>query len=266
MKTIEGEDNFSKLCNKYMGLLSDVEIVFSPHYFSMKEYQVEKVFEPKTISRAEELTFQLTILSNSLRSIRDCIIGATDVINEYIEEYNADWRHYSSVNRVATIQEYGGEDEDYNSDGSIKFRDDSESLKSYTIHAELSRFIESNSNQTRGEYVGTSHPSHFYELSMLAANKHEYSVMAFFREKGNEIPEYKFEDGKMIPVSTIERIEKEGYQDLLNHRTVEIFNYMLLECQEISAFFQTIDPYSDSKDQYTELLGRLNGVLNISLE
>jgi hypothetical protein len=265
MKRIEAEDNFAKLANKYMNSLFDLECAFSPHYYSMREYKAFQVFESDVIRKSEEMTFQLTILSNSLSSVHECILGASGLIQTYLNEYDGDWRHYASVNRVETIKEYGGEDEDFNQDESIRFKDDSESLSSYTIHAELSRFIESKDSQVRGEYVGTSHPADFSELSALVRNKNDFNILSFFRDQGHDIPMYvENQKGEMEQLSTLDRLGKEGYEDILNAELVDIFNLVLLDCKELSEFYQALDRFSDCKDQYTELLERLTRILNMN--
>ncbi len=263
-KRIEGEDNLSELFNKYQNLLFDIEITFSPWRFSMREYERNKIFEAAVIRRSEEFTFKLIILTNSLKSIRNNIISASGLIQKYLNEYNGDWQYFASLNRVELIREFGGEDEDFNPDGSIVFKQEEESLKDYTVYHELTRYIEHSGNSDRGEFIGTSGPGDFEDLSKIAANKNDFNILSFFRQQGKDIPMYvKGEDGEMKPLSTIERLEKEGFEDLQNAGIVELFNLVLLDCEELSKFFQTINPLSNSKEQYTELLNRLQRILNL---
>jgi hypothetical protein len=264
-KRIEGDDRIAKLFNKYMNLLFDFEIVFSPAYFSMSRYQSERVFEESVIKKSEEMTFKLLVLSNSLKSIRECILEAIGLTQTYLNDYNSDWKYYASSNRLESIQEYGGEDGDFAEDGTIIFKDDNESLKYYTIHKDLSRYIEHKGMEDNGEFIGSSHPGDFEDLSILAKNKNDLSLLSFFRQQGQDIPLYeKSEDGAIKELTTLDRLAKEGYEDIVNSSTVELFNLVLLDCKEISEFYQTINPESDCKEQYTELLTKLTRVLNLN--
>src|SRR4051812_35016406 len=114
LERIESDTNLATLFNRYMGENFTIQMMFDPFRYSMSEYNRERVFEEQQVKVAEELTFQYHILTNSLHSIHNNVLEAITAIKEYQNEFGSDWRHYASVKRMESINEYGGNDSDYN--------------------------------------------------------------------------------------------------------------------------------------------------------
>ncbi len=265
LERIESDTKLAQLFNAYMSENFTIQMMFDPFRYSMAEYNRERVFEEKQIQFAEEIAFQYHILTNSLHSIHNNVLEAVKAINKYQNEFGSDWKYFASTKRIEDINEYGGMDSDFNEKGEVIFRDDNESLKYSTIHHELGLRIEYEETDSRGEFIGTSDPSDFERFSNIIKNSNDFDPLSFFREQGKEIPVYtQGEDGEMKPLSTIDRIEMEMNEDIINGRIVELFNLVLLDCQGVSKYFQSINPFSDSKEQYAELLNRLETILNLN--
>ena len=59
-------------------------------------------------------------------------------LTEYFDEYNGSWKYYAASKRLEGIREYGGDEKDYNADGTVRTEGlKDEELESYSVISDL---------------------------------------------------------------------------------------------------------------------------------
>jgi hypothetical protein len=259
LKRIESEDNLARLFNEYMKALSTTEIVTEPKFFSMSEFgEGDKYFFN------QQVFYRLCILGQSLESIHRRITEAIAEIDNYLTEYKGDWKYFATTNRMRLIAKWGGEDNDYDDENNIIFKDDHDSLDGYTFHRELGSKFEGGSG--RGEYIGTSCSADFEITNIFVSKATELNPFKFFKN----LPVYKVkenEDGEkeFRVADTAELIEDEINEDIHNQNIVDLFNNVIDFLQTVNDIFWEIEPFKNSIEEYKELRAMLQSALDMSI-
>lgn len=259
---IEADDNLSKLFNMYMSKLFTIDIMSFP-MDNMRDTMLNK--NGDKIYNALSY-YELTTLRNSLHSIHNCIIKSIELINNYEKEFKFNWKDYATTTRFNFLNENGSEDDnDYNSDGSLKYLEDSKSLKYFTFKNELGFNFEN--NDLRGEFIGSSSVTDYRMYSKMITNLTDFSIFKFLSDTtGKELPIYKQnKDGEMCVVGTADRIESEINEDINNSNVVSVFEKIINECSNLFILFNNINEYKNEKEKYIKLRNYLIKILNVDL-
>lgn len=81
--------------------------------------------------------FKITLCDDYLETLPKRIDEWIKECEEYFNEFAGSWEYYARAKRIDLINEYGGDDGDYNDDGSIKKDVTLDELSSYSILNEL---------------------------------------------------------------------------------------------------------------------------------
>jgi len=180
LKKIDSEDNLAKLLNSFQGELHLLEQVVLPRD-SMREFNrlLQLAGSNTPDEEAQQLFtymlprfYHLQVLNNSLTDLHKNIGWAIKDLQKFFDQYAGDLQRYAIEKRLEVIDEFGSEDEtDWEEDGfdeegqkwKVAYKDDPESLKSYTLHNDLQQYFPG--SDTRGEKIGSSSPEDFAYFS-----------------------------------------------------------------------------------------------------
>lgn len=169
-----------------------------------------------------------------------------DMLNEYFSEYEGKWKFYACSKRLESIKEYGGEESDYNEDGSIRTLNLTEDdLKFYTV---LGKMVQ---DDCRDIVQETTYYDLQYMVSCLKAQA-SFSISDTFKECfGKEITTYKQdEDGNMVSINfadkALNKAVKQNEADIMD-------SYIYLICTFIEKTIEKIKSMNMFCDNTEEL-------------
>ncbi|MES2734307.1 MAG: hypothetical protein V4714_21345 [Bacteroidota bacterium] len=260
---IQSEDNLALLLNAYAEGLSMMESLSMPRE-SMREYkrswelEIGDALHPA--SRIERY-YELSILSNSLQGVHRSVTGAIALLTTFFSEFEADLQHYAITNRTRVIEEYGSDDPtDWDDNDNIVFKDDAESLKSYTLYSDLAQYF--GQSGTHGEDIGSSAAEDFAHLTLMVARQTDFSIAKFFRSQGNDVPLYRAnEEGEMQPMTLADEVESELNADLINAHVAQYFEEAMTLGVSIRQYFELMP--QDEPKAYLDLLTQLRQMLAV---
>ena len=270
LSKIPATDPLAQLFNAYFKELNTLALTAEPSYLTMAE--LRQGFYGGTRKQKKEITqdairhYGLMVLFNSLEAIHGHVLGAIEVLETFFAQYEGNLTLFAIKNRLQMIEKYGGEDDDYTPPAPgkedepwpIAYKDDSESLKHYSLYSELERFF--GDGGTRGEYLGLSAHTDFYPYTAVVEQASEFSLRKMFSAfSGQEVTFTTIQsDGHAVPMTLGDHIESEMNEDIRNGTTVENFNRVLFNLQGAGDLFRrptmraTTEPYL-----YTGLLNLL---------
>ncbi|MDJ1481312.1 hypothetical protein QNI16_12515 [Cytophagaceae bacterium YF14B1] len=267
LKSIKSDTPLAKLFNAFMNSLSIIDITHDPIYYSMKVHNAsidrEKV-DTESIYDAYtrfERHYQLAILSNGLRQFHSATLEVEKHLIKYFDEYTADWKAYATQERMLSIEEFGGDDKDYNEDGSIRYKEDWESIKSYTLHSNLSSYIGGNYHEegknceVRGEGLGTSRAQDYADFLLMVRNESDFSPFKFLAKQGIDLQPYRQnESGDMEPMTLADTVEAEMNTDIRNESIADLFSEAIETGFQVRELFESLSLDQDHKEEYSQML------------
>ena len=118
-------------------------------------------------------------------------------LHEYFTDFHGKWKYYASYNRISCIREYGGEDEDYNEDGSVNADVPNDRLKGYSV---VSRLYTDDFRDVAQDAA----PSDINGLATLMVAFSGMDFIGEMRKCLGDFPIYKKEGGGMREVNKLE--------------------------------------------------------------
>jgi len=204
-KKIDESSNLAKFFNTVFSKLDIARMMHAPvSYDRIKT--TEGVVENHKEYCASRF-YELCLGELYLHSIINNLNRWQKLLEEYNGEFQSSWRYYAMSKRMDLIKEYGGEESDYNEDGSIKTIVNDDCLSGYSIIGDLVNdncldiFIETN-------------PEDLYDFaSYIVINENINIIDLFEKTFGKKLTSYRLRDGEMIENTfadeIINKIEKE---------------------------------------------------------
>ncbi len=253
LQKIAATDPLALLFNQYLKGLSTLAIMAEPSYVTMAEVHTlytkgGKARDRNHLRHSTRRFFELTVLRNSLHDLHRHVLDAINLLESFFAQYEGDLTRYAIENRLRVIDEYGSEDESdwYREDEAnekepwkVAYKDDAESLKHYTLHAELAHYF---GTETRGEHIGTSGPDAFYPYTTMVQQQSEFSfrkMLSAFTKQEVTFTRVA-EDGTQSPMTLADHIEDEMNEDIRSADLVLRFDTVLAMCVEIAKYFRKL--------------------------
>ena len=83
------------------------------------------------------LFYEMCMIEKYLHSIMDTLAKWQNLTKKYANEFEYSWKFFALANRIDQINEFGGDENDYKEDGSVRTNFSDAELEDYTIIAEL---------------------------------------------------------------------------------------------------------------------------------
>lgn len=193
IKHIESELPLAVVFNKVISKITVLWIVTRPRIFNDIKGE-DGAFKMSTY-------YQILLWEKWLHEVVKRLQEWVTSIVEYFDEFNGCWEYYALSKRLEFIDEYGtDDDEDYNSDGSIKTEGIThEQLKYHTVFSNL--------YHDSVDIVQDTKPTDLYPLiNAIEANSCVSIFDVLQKVSGKEITAYTLgDDGNLRPVTFADR-------------------------------------------------------------
>lgn len=249
MCRIEEDCTLAVYFNKIIGELDTVRIFSSPRTFEdtkKEDIDLSAIF------------YQTVLWELWFHGVVERFDKWNEILNEYFSEYEGKWKFYACSKRIEAIKEYGGEESDYNEDGSVKTLNLTEDdLRYYTILGKMAQ------DDCRDIVQETTHTDLQYMISCLKAYA-SFSLPDAFKEFfGKEITTYKQdENGNMIPMDFADKaMDKAVKQYTADGMSASI----MLVCEFIQRIIRDIramDKFSDNTDKLVQVHKDVKNILD----
>lgn len=239
--------------NKIIGELETVRIFSSPRTFE----------DTKKENKDYSAIFYQTVLWELwFHGVVERLNEWNEILNEYFSEYEGKWKFYACSKRLEAIKEYGGEETDYNEDGSIRTLNLTEDdLRHHTALGEMVQ------DDWRDIVQETTCADLQYMISCLKTHA-SFSLSDAFKECfGKEIATYKQdENGNMVPMSFADKaMDKAVEQYTADGMAIGI----TLVCEFIQRIIRDIramDKFSDNRDKLIQIHKDVRNILDFNLD
>lgn len=243
---VEGNSNLHKLFNNILATLNNARAVSSPKTFDqVKQIELHETFYNVCLC---ELYFHRVI-----KKLTDW----KKLGQEYQEEFGSNWRYYAASKRMDFIREFGGEDEDYNSDGSIKTEVSDDNLRYFTIVNELI---------TDGICIVTdTAPTDLSAIvSMIEADAKLNVSDMLFQLTGKEVPTYKKDaDGNMIKQTWVDNALDKSVKSARADDLITALTGVVCSLRFIVSYIKSLDPLCDNKEFFPLFVETIDKFFNM---
>lgn len=236
---IEDKSKLACLFNKVLDKLDMARIISAPKIFERDE----------TYELDAELFYDTCLWEMYLHGVISKLNYWRSILDEYESDFQLSWKYYASSKRLESIKKYGGNDEDYDTEGNIKSLGlANKDLVCYTVIADLIQ-------DDCIDIVQDTKPEHLDGLCSALQVHAKMSIADMFKEFfGKEIPTYKQnKNGEMEEMTFADKVllkaSNESQADSLSA-------VVLLTCQSIQAIIDKIrklDKFQDNKGEISSI-------------
>jgi oligoribonuclease (3'-5' exoribonuclease) len=227
------------LFNQVIEALKSARIVSSPETTTVDGWNNrEKAF----------LFYEMCLTEQYLHSIISNLSKWEKLTRKYAKEFHYSWKYYALANRMDLIKEVGGEDDDYNDDGSVRtdFRD--EELIDDTIIAEL---LDTSCNNI---FISTK-PTDCLKVCYMIIHAGTFCIIDLFKEKtGKKIKTYRMgEYGEMIQNDWTDEAMQKAEKQLEHENIADIFWSVILFVNELIRYVEKLPKTEDNREFFQKL-------------
>lgn len=245
-KKIEDDSKLAALFNKVMDKFKILRIATAPRYFGDKnDMYAEKYYN---------ICLWEIWLHEAIKTLRTWEKG----LGEYFEDFNGSWKYYAAYKRIESIKEFGGEDSDYNEDGSIRTENlTDEELKPYTIINHLF------STDVRNIVIDAN-MNDLYPMCMAVYISTKIHVEDFFSSIDKPIQTYKkSEDGTFVEMTFPEKIFSREMRELEGEDLCNLMMDVARLICSLSLLGKTYEPTKDNSSELSAFKSVVSKLLNL---
>ncbi|MDR1556815.1 MAG: hypothetical protein LBS88_07290 [Tannerellaceae bacterium] len=250
LSRIDDKSKLATLFNEILHRLNSTRILSAPTSFSGIERR----------KLSEEAFYNTCLWEVYLHGVVNRLNDWSDTIDEYINEFNSDWRYYAHFRRMDYIKRFGGKESDYNADGSIKTDVNDEELSSYSIICDLTL-------DDWRDIVQETQPTDLVGLGTALQVNAKMSITDIFASMGHNVPAYRRdENGNMVEMSWAER-ELNKISDASS--SDNLYFYLICVCGSIQALlndFRIAGKKNDNKELFIRLHNDVRAVLDLNVK
>lgn len=238
--------------NKIIGELDIVRIFSSPRTFE----------DTKQENKDYSAIFYQTVLWELwFNGVVERLNEWNEMLNEYFSEYEGKWGFYACSKRLESINEYGGEESDYNEDGSIRTLNLTEDDLRY--HTVLSKMVQ---DDCRDIVQETTYVDLQYMISCLKAHA-SFSLPDAFKEFfGKEITTYKQdENGNMVSMSFADKAMDKAVEQYAADGMAASITLVCEFIQRIIRDIRAMDKFSDNTNKLIQIHKDVRNILDFNL-
>lgn len=112
LKPVEVRCKYDEVVNKCLKSFTTAAIIMTPRTF-------DDMRKPKDTTNMAIGFFSLSICIDYLKESADRLWKWSNIIDNYLVEFNGSWKYYAASRRLEFIKENGGDEEDYDENGEI---------------------------------------------------------------------------------------------------------------------------------------------------
>lgn len=246
-RKIEDESELATIFNIALQKLNMTRIITAPKDFTDKQ--------------SADIFYETCLWEMYLNAVIERLKLWIKVLDEYETEFMSSWEYYAAAKRIESINEYGGEEEDYNQDGTVKTVGISN--KALKIHSVINDLV---FDEIR-DIVQDTEPKHLYGLvSFLEANA-KFSLTDMFKSMGKDLPAYKQDgNGNMVQVTFADRALMKASNEADADNLSEIILYTCTEMNEIIGKIRKLNKCRDNKSELMEIKQRIKNLYKFDVK
>jgi hypothetical protein len=258
-KTIDHDSELSRLVNMAFGKLLLARLVSAPQTYPRDD----KWTDEEMMSRARQvgMFYNLCLGELYLHSIFINLTRWTELANKYNTEFEGSWKFYATSKRMESIKEYGGEDHDYNSDGTIRTLTTNTELEGYSVIGDLIH------DDWRDIFLQTK-PFDLYTIYTGIALQAEISIPDMFKSvTDKEIKSYRqTEDGKMIENTWADEVMIKAEGQLAAEQIINMLYSAVCAVCGLIEEVRSLNKADDNKAFFLSLPGRIQNIFNLKIK
>lgn len=260
LRKIDHNSNLAIFLNKVFESLQTARIISRPRTFNEFKNISEEDKREDRVCKVQAVFYETCLFDIYANSLIDKLVKWIDIVNEYREEYDYNWEYYARSKRQMLIEKYGGDDTDYNKDGSINIDIDIDVLKGYSIINDLV-------DDSCVDIVTQTKPNDLNYIHTLIHTDGKFSMRDMFNAMGaNHLKTYRTENGMMVENS----IDDESLQNIVDQSNSEYISHSLdVICIIINNIIDEIKELKiddDNKKYFKDFPSRLHDILNLRLD
>jgi len=248
---VDDDTLLGHLFNQVIEALAPARIVSSPENTTVDGWNnKEKAF----------LFYEMCLTEQYLHSIIDNLLRWEKLTRKYAKEFHYSWKYYALSNRMDLIKEFGGEEHDYNEDGSVRTDFSDEELIDETIIAELL--------DTSGKNIFISTmPTDCLKVCYMIIHAGTFCIIDFLKEKtGKKVKTYRMgEYGEMIENDWTDEAIQKAEKQLQHENIADVFWSVLLDIYGLICHVQKLSKTEDNKEFFQKLPKVIDNIFNLRI-
>ena len=255
---IEGEQPLAIVFNKVISKITTLRIMTRPRIFD----------DIKGENAAFKMMsyYQILLWEKWLHEVVRRLQEWTATIDEYFNEFNGSWEYYALFKRLEFIDEFGtDDDEDYDSDGSIKTTGIThEQLKYHTIFSDLYHECV--------DIVQDTKTTDLYPLiNAIEANSRVSIIDILQKVSDKEVTAYTIgDDGHLRPVTFADKELHKVSEMVEAHDYGQIINIVALLMEQLTKGIETVSKsetvFGDNHDLLRAIQSDAESILSLNFE
>jgi hypothetical protein len=243
---IEGDELLVELFNLSLDKLNTLRMTTAPANTNLMEYNHTSVYSTFYLICQYEIYLHEAV--NLLRQWK------TEA-KIYCNEFAASWRYYALSTNLDLIKRYGGEDSDYNQDGTIRTNWTDEELQSSAL---INSWLEFNN------IVLTSKAEDFNQVMDFIENKTKFDVFEIFEQSmGKELTQYvKEADGSFKPLDWADKQIFRAKENAHNDTVISLIKSFMISITALVKEIEALHWNEDNKDFFNKLPQRIDHLFN----
>ena len=243
---IEDKSKLAALFNNVMDKINILRIATAPRFFGDKNEMFAERY------------YDTCLWETWLHEAIDTLRIWEKELGGYIEDFNGSWKYYASYKRIESIKRFGGEDGDYNEDGSIRTENiTDEELKPYTITDSLF-------NKGMRDIVLDADMNDLYPMCLAVSTSTKIHAEDFFSTTNKPIPVYKKNnDGTFTEMSFSEKVISRAVSELEGEDLCNLMMDITRLICSLSLLGKTYEPTLDNSSELSAFKSVVSKLLNL---
>jgi hypothetical protein len=251
-KEIKHGSNLAKLFNMAFESAETARMFSCPDLINEFDNDQERY---RVVSNFYDLC-QFDVYANS---VIEKLLEWKELVNEYNTEFKGSWKYYASSKRIDSIKEWGGDDDDYNPDGSIKTNIPDKRLYYYGIIPYLI------SLDTRDIFM--DYTIKHLETPIVAILLHgRNSILDIFSKMGTPMPTYRHENGELIKNDWTDELFEKANRNVSSDLLVDGLFSAVVAVRNLIDDVLKLKKTKDNKEFFLALPQRIDDILDLKIQ
>lgn len=252
----ESKTQLAQLFNAVMDRTNTVRLFLAPSSTSIVDCKSVEGLEMEAFYAQE--FYNLCLAEIYFHQVIKYLTEWKEMAMQYNDEFAGKWKYYALSKHIELIKEFGGEDEDYNDDGSIRTEFTDEELAHSAIVNEMRDF---------NDIFLTADYSLLMGIYDILLNNSELDIQKIFSQLGNPIKTYRHgKDGEMIENTWVDEIElsscRQNECDMLADTLLSAQKAVVKLVKEV----KSLKVFTNNTRFFAKLPGRIEAILDLRID
>jgi len=206
------------------------------------------------------LFYEMCLIEKYLHSIMDNLVKWKHLTKKYANEFEYSWKFFALANRIDLINEFGGDENDYNEFGSVRTDFSDTELEDYTIVAELAD-VHTNS------IFHSTNPMNCLTSCFMIEHSGANNIIDFFKKTtGKPIKTYrKDDDGELIENDWADEAMLKAHKELIHENIAALLWSVLIFVRALVNYVEKLPKTEDNKGFFVMLPTLIDKIFNLNV-